>query len=119
MRARKGAVNTVPLAGNFTSGYGLWLARSNFSTQSLRTLLGREHGITRPRIHLMQPYDPNRRVVVMLHGLASSPEAWINVANEVLGEETLRRNYQIWHTITLPFMMNFNKSMMIHLFRFW
>ena len=90
------AHNTVPLAGNFTSGYGLWLARSNFSTQSLRTLLGREHGITRPRIHLMQPYDPNRRVVVMLHGLASSPEAWINVANEVLGEETLRRNYQIW-----------------------
>ncbi|MBF5005728.1 esterase/lipase family protein [Diaphorobacter caeni] len=90
------ARNTVPLAGNFTSGYGLWLARSEFSTQALRTLLGRERGITRPRIHLMQPYDPNRRVIVMLHGLASSPEAWINVANEVLGEEALRRNYQIW-----------------------
>lgn len=90
------AGNTVPLAGNFTSGYGLWLARSDFATQALRTLLGREHGITRPRIHLMQPYDPDRRVIVMLHGLASSPEAWINVANEVLGEEALRRNYQIW-----------------------
>jgi pimeloyl-ACP methyl ester carboxylesterase len=44
----------------------------------------------------MQPYDPNRRTVIMLHGLASSPEAWINVANEVLGDETLRRRYQIW-----------------------
>ena len=32
----------------------------------------------------------------MLHGLASSPEAWINVANEVLGDETLRKNYQVW-----------------------
>ncbi|MEG2981854.1 MAG: alpha/beta fold hydrolase, partial [Stenotrophomonas sp.] len=44
----------------------------------------------------MQPYDPKRRLVVMLHGLASSPEAWINVANEVLGDELLRSNYQIW-----------------------
>lgn len=44
----------------------------------------------------MQPYDPNRRVIIMLHGLASSPEAWINVANEVLGDETLRKNYQVW-----------------------
>ena len=32
----------------------------------------------------------------MLHGLASSPEAWINTANEVLGDEVLRRGYQIW-----------------------
>jgi len=32
----------------------------------------------------------------MLHGLASSPEAWINVANEVMGDEALRRNFQVW-----------------------
>ena len=90
------ARNQVPLAGNFTSGYGLWLARSGFSTQALRSLIGLSNGIVRPQIYLMQPYDPNRRVVVMLHGLASSPEAWINVANEVLGDERLRSTYQIW-----------------------
>jgi pimeloyl-ACP methyl ester carboxylesterase len=44
----------------------------------------------------MQPYDPNKRTIVMLHGLASSPEAWINVANELMGDEQLRRRYQIW-----------------------
>jgi len=86
----------IPLAANFTSGYGLWLARSDFALQSLRSLFGSADGLTRPRIYLMQPYDPNRRTVIMLHGLASSPEAWINVANEVLGDETLRRGYQIW-----------------------
>jgi pimeloyl-ACP methyl ester carboxylesterase len=86
----------VPLAGNFTSGYGLWLARSGFSTQALRSLLGLSNGIVRPEIFLMQPYDPGRKVIVMLHGLASSPEAWINVANEVLGDEQLRSQYQIW-----------------------
>ncbi|MEG3060706.1 MAG: alpha/beta hydrolase, partial [Comamonas sp.] len=53
----------VPLAANFTSGYGLWLARSGFSVQALRSLLGLDNGLLRPQIYLMQPYDPGRRVV--------------------------------------------------------
>ena len=90
------AAQKVPLSANFTASYGLWLARSNFSTQAFRNLLGRKGGITHARIYLMQPYDPNKKIIVMLHGLASSPEAWINLANEVLGDEKLRQNYQIW-----------------------
>ena len=90
------AARDVPLAANFTAAYGVWLARSGFASQSIRSLLGREGGITTPRVLLMQPYDPNRLTVVMLHGLASSPEAWINVSNEVMGDEDLRRNYQVW-----------------------
>ncbi len=86
----------IPLAANFTSGYGLWLARSGFAAQSLLTLIGKGEVLETPRIYLMQPYNPNRRIVIMLHGLASSPEAWINLANEVLGDETLRQNFQIW-----------------------
>ena len=86
----------VPLAADFTAAYGVWLARSGFASQSIRSLLGREGGIKTPRVLMMQPYDPNRLTVVMLHGLASSPEAWINVSNEVMGDETLRKNYQVW-----------------------
>ena len=90
------AGRTVPLGANFTAAYGVWLARSGFASQSIRSLLGREGGITTPRVLMMQPYDPDRLTVVMLHGLGSSPEAWINVANEVMGDEELRRNYQVW-----------------------
>lgn len=86
----------VPLAANFTSGYGLWLARSGFAAQSLLTLIGKGEVLETPRVYLMQPYNPKRHIVIMLHGLASSPEAWINVANEVLGDETLRRHFQVW-----------------------
>ncbi|GLQ47222.1 alpha/beta hydrolase [Dyella lipolytica] len=85
----------VPLAANFTAPYGVWLARSGFAQESLRSLLGRG-GLTKPQVLLMQPYDPNRLTVVMLHGLASSPEAWINVVNEVMGDDQLRRTYQVW-----------------------
>jgi len=99
----------VPLAANFTAGYGLWLARSGFARQSLRTLFGRAHGIDRPHLYMMQPYDPDRRILLMLHGLASSPEAWVNVANEVLGDESLRRNFQIWqiyYPTNMPIALN-------------
>ncbi|WP_308420740.1 esterase/lipase family protein [Dyella caseinilytica] len=86
---------TIPLAANFTAPYGVWLARSGFAKQSIRSLLGRG-GLSKPEVLLMQPYDPNRLTVIMLHGLASSPEAWINVVNEVMGDEQLRRTYQVW-----------------------
>jgi pimeloyl-ACP methyl ester carboxylesterase len=86
----------VPLAGNFTAGYGLWLARSGFNQQSLRGLFGRERGIDQPHLYLMQPFDPRRRIIVMVHGLASSPEAWVNVANELLADEELRCEFQVW-----------------------
>lgn len=99
----------VPLAANFTSGYGLWLARSGFARQSLMTLIGRGEVFESPHVYMLQPYDPNRRIIVMLHGLASSPEAWINVANEILGDEQLRQNYQIWqvyYPTNLPIPFN-------------
>ena len=86
----------LPLAGNFTAAYGMWLAQSGFATQSLRTLFGLSEGIAEPHIYLMQPYDPQRRIIFMLHGLGSSPEAWVNVANEIMGEKELRRQYQVW-----------------------
>ncbi|GGA49822.1 esterase/lipase family protein [Dyella nitratireducens] len=86
---------SIPLAGNFTAPYGVWLAQSGFAGESLRALFGRG-GLSKPEVWLMQPYDPNRLTVIMLHGLASSPEAWINVVNEVMGDEQLRRTYQVW-----------------------
>jgi pimeloyl-ACP methyl ester carboxylesterase len=99
----------VPLAANFTAGYGLWLARSGFAEQSLRSLLGREQGIESTHLYMMQPYDPDRRIIVTLHGLASSPEAWVNLANELLGDEALREHFQVWqvyYPTNLPIAMN-------------
>ncbi|MDL5364790.1 alpha/beta fold hydrolase [Xanthomonas sp. NCPPB 2654] len=101
--------HAVPLAGNFSAGHGVWMARSGFAAQSLRTLFGMARGIDRPHIFLTQPYDPNRRVLVLLHGLASSPEAWVNLANELLGDEQLRARYQIWlvyYPTNLPIAYN-------------
>lgn len=87
---------TVPLAANFSAPYALWLADSGFARKAIDNLLGRDDALDHPRVFLMQPYDPERLTVVMIHGLASSPEAWVNLANEVMGDEALRKRYQIW-----------------------
>jgi pimeloyl-ACP methyl ester carboxylesterase len=87
---------SVPLAANFSAPYALWLAHSGFGRQAIDNLLGRGEALDHPRVFLMQPYDPKRMTVVMIHGLASSPEAWINLANDVMGDDALRKRYQIW-----------------------
>ena len=45
----------------------------------------------------------------MLHGLASSPEAWVELASEILGDEALRQHYQIWqvyYPTNMPIALN-------------
>lgn len=90
----------VPLAANFSAAYGLWLARTDLVRLGLRGLVGPgDVGNDAPRVVMLEPYDPNRRVLVLVHGLASSQEAWINVANEVMGDPVLRERLQIWQVV--------------------
>jgi pimeloyl-ACP methyl ester carboxylesterase len=99
----------APLAANYTAGYGVWLAHARFGGHSIRTLLGMRSGLERPKLYMLQPYDPERRVLLLIHGLASSPEAWVNLANDILGDETLRNRYQIWliyYPTSLPLPYN-------------
>jgi pimeloyl-ACP methyl ester carboxylesterase len=86
----------VPLAANFTAPYALWLSRSQFGREARRALFVHSAALTQPRIYAMQPYDPQRRTIVLIHGLASSPEGWVNLVNEIMGDEALRRRYQVW-----------------------
>ena len=86
----------VRLAANFTAPYALWLERSKFAQKAKRVLLRRTEELVEPRVFLMQPYDPERRTVILIHGLASSPEAWVDLANELMGDEEIRRSFQVW-----------------------
>jgi pimeloyl-ACP methyl ester carboxylesterase len=90
----------VPLRANFSAAYGLWLAQTDLIKLGLSGLTGRgEAAQESPRVVMLEPYDPDRRVLVLVHGLASSQEAWINVANEVMGDPVLRERLQIWQVV--------------------
>ena len=87
---------SYPLAANFSAPYGMWLARTDLAAAAYRGLFAREDRLIAPQLYMLEPYSPDKRVIIMIHGLASSPEAWIRLTHNVLGDPILREHYQVW-----------------------
>ena len=45
---------------------------------------------------MLEPYDPNKIPVLMVHGFWSSLVTWMEMFNELLGADEIRDNYQFW-----------------------
>lgn len=88
--------NYYPLAANFSAPYGLWLAENNLGASAYLSLIDRDNSITMPQLFMLEPYNPNKKVIVLVHGLASSPEAWIRLTNDIMGDSMLRQHFQVW-----------------------
>ncbi len=101
--------NEYPLAANFSAGYGMWLAENQLDSVGYLNLLTRQQKTSLPKLFMLEPYDPNKRVIIMLHGLASSPATWVNLTNDIFNDNKLRDNYQVWQVFyptNLPILEN-------------
>ncbi len=47
-------------------------------------------------LRLLEPYDPNRIPVVLVHGLKSHPKMWRDAINDLRADPELRGRYQFW-----------------------
>jgi len=47
-------------------------------------------------LYFLQPYDPGKIPIVMVHGLVSSPDAYRDILNDLSPEPWFRENYQVW-----------------------
>ncbi len=47
-------------------------------------------------LYFLQPYDPEKIPLVMVHGLVSSPDAYRNVINDLSPQPWFRDKYQVW-----------------------
>lgn len=98
-----------PLAANFSAGYGLWLAENQLDGVGYLNLITRKKETSLPKLFMLEPYDPDKRVIIMLHGLASSPATWVNLTNDIFNDDKLRNNYQVWqifYPTNLPILEN-------------
>ena len=50
-----------------------------------------------PQLYLMEPYDPNKEPLIMIHGLLSTPLVWAEISNTLWADDAIRSRYQIWH----------------------
>ena len=85
-----------PLAADFTVPLAVMLASTNPKKLELTRLLNPAKYAETARISRLQPYDPNKIVVLVIHGLMDSPATWTPMLNRLRGYEEIRRNYQFW-----------------------
>lgn len=97
------------LSANFSASYGLWLNENALEPVSLLNLFSRRHQRSEPHLFMLEPYNPNKRVIIMLHGLGSSPITWIGLTNDIFNDARLRDNYQVWQVFyptNIPILEN-------------
>jgi hypothetical protein len=47
-------------------------------------------------LYFVQPYDPDKIPVVLVHGLMSIPQMWLPIMNEIERDPQLRGKFQFW-----------------------
>jgi hypothetical protein len=87
---------TFPLAADYTVPIAVLLASANPKKLELTRLLRPGKYAETARIARLQPYDPDKTVVLVIHGLMDTAATWTPMLNDLRGDEEIRRNYQFW-----------------------
>ena len=89
---------TVPLESNTTTplAYGLRDPLINHRVLATASLLNAEFAPEAYGMFMVEPYDPNKIPVVMVHGLWDGPSTWAHMINDLAVNRELRENYQFW-----------------------
>lgn len=88
--------HTFPMSADFTVPVAVMLASTKPEKMGLARLLNPEKYADTARISRLQPYDPNKTVVLVIHGLNSSPATYTPLINSLRSHEEIRRHYQFW-----------------------
>jgi pimeloyl-ACP methyl ester carboxylesterase len=89
---------TVPIQSDLSTPLAHFLENPRFKEQTDSTagLLFPDQSQKLRGIYMLEPFDPNRIPVVMVHGLWSSPMTWMPMFNDLRSFRELRKNYQFW-----------------------
>ena len=88
----------VPLETDLTTPLAYFLDSKIFKKQDISW-----DGLWRPAetqgikgLYMVEPFDPNRIPVVMVHGLWSTPTTWMEMFNDLRAFPEIRNRYQFW-----------------------
>ena len=63
-------------------------------------------------LFMMEPYNPHKIPIIMVHGFWSSPMIWMNMVNDLRSFPKIRQNYQFWfyqYPTSQPFWISATK----------
>jgi pimeloyl-ACP methyl ester carboxylesterase len=87
---------TVPLAADFTVPLAVMLQQTDPGKHELWRVLNPEKYARTAAIERLQPYNPNKTVVLVIHGLKDSQATWTPMINKLRGDPVIRKHYQFW-----------------------
>ena len=90
------AAEQFPLAADFTAPIAVLLAHENPRKLEIESLLQPEKYAGIAHITRVQPYDPNKTVVLIIHGLKDSAATWVPMFNHLIADEQIRHHCQLW-----------------------
>ncbi len=85
-----------PVAADFTAPIGLALAELKPRSKEIQHFLKPSDFVATTRLARLQPYDPRKIPILVIHGLGDSQATWAPMIESLRGDATIRQNYQIW-----------------------
>lgn len=86
----------LPLAADFTVPIAVLLDSANPRAMGIPRLLRPGRHSDTARIFRLEPYDPNKTIILVVHGLMDSPVTWTPIVNALRSNPGIRKNYQFW-----------------------
>jgi len=88
----------VPLETDLTTPLAFFLDSPEFRKRNRATegLINPHHSQGKRGLYMLEPYDPDRIPVLMVHGLWSSPMTWMDMFNDLRSFPEIRERYQFW-----------------------
>jgi len=86
----------LPLETDFSTPLAQYLSNPNLSLLDTWGLVRPDRVRKVSGLYMVQPYDPERIPVLMVHGLWSSPMTWMEMFNDLQADPDIRRRYQFW-----------------------
>jgi hypothetical protein len=88
---------TYLLAANHdAAGEHLKLRARHLADSGFASMIRPFSMLRNPQIYLLDPYDPNKMPLLMVHGLQSTPVAFAALVNALRADPMIRSRYQIW-----------------------
>ena len=84
----------LPVEADLTTPLAYMWSRTDLNRYRWSGLFRPGKELARANLMLLRPYERGKIPVVMVHGLMSSPLAWIPMLNELLNDPVIREKYQ-------------------------
>jgi len=88
--------SVIPLETDVSTPLARYLSNPDISLLDTWGFLRPDRAQEVAGLYMVQPYDPDRIPVLMVHGIWSSPMTWMEMFNELQSDPEIRRKYQFW-----------------------